>query len=80
MGATQTLRTPSRGASQESHWPSGLICPWVLVGLPKNDARGISSTYASVGSAKSATAAARPAGKSLRNDMENLPLRELRCT
>src|SRR5689334_11606364 len=44
-GATQMLRTPSRGAIHEIHLPSGLMRPWALVGLPKNVARGISSTF-----------------------------------
>src|SRR5438270_4715285 len=43
-GATQMFSTPSRGAIQETHLPSGLTRPWVLVGLPKKVARGISST------------------------------------
>src|ERR1700682_1037464 len=43
-GATQMLSTPSRGAIQEIHLPSGLTRPCVFSGLPKKSARGISST------------------------------------
>src|SRR5450432_3775275 len=43
-GAAQMFSTPSRGAIQEIHLPSGLTRPWVFSGLPKKSARGISST------------------------------------
>src|SRR6185436_17019757 len=43
-GATQMFSTPSRGAIHEIHLPSGLMSPWTLLGLPRNEARGISST------------------------------------
>src|SRR4051812_1434224 len=43
-GATKTLRTPSRGAIQLSHLPSGDRRPAALVGLPKNFSRAISGT------------------------------------
>src|SRR5258706_14416107 len=45
-GATQMFSTPSRGAIQEIHLPSGLMRPCTLLGVPKNDARGIISTCA----------------------------------
>src|SRR3954462_2108459 len=43
-GATHRLRTPSRGAVQLSHLPSGEIRPLALTGLPKSLARSISGT------------------------------------
>src|SRR5438309_6711299 len=43
-GATQTLRTPSRGAVQLSHLPSGEIRPFALTGLPKSLARSMRGT------------------------------------
>ena len=43
-GATHTFSTPSRGAIHDSHFPSGLSRPAVLVGLPKNLARSMSGT------------------------------------
>ncbi len=41
-GAIQTFITPSLGARQLSHLPSGLIWPAVRVGLPNRCSRGIS--------------------------------------
>src|SRR5690349_9036782 len=43
-GATQTLSTPSRGAVQLSHFPSGEIRPFALTGLPNSFVRSISGT------------------------------------
>src|SRR5262245_23091544 len=40
-GATQTLRTPSSGASQESRLPSGEMRACAFVGLPNRWALGI---------------------------------------
>ena len=65
-GATQMFSTPSRGAIQEIHLPSGLMRPCTLLGLPKNDARGIISTCASDMAGMAAT---RIANNVLRNFM-----------
>jgi hypothetical protein len=41
LGPTQTLSTPSTGASHASRWPSGLIRAEILLGLPNKCALGI---------------------------------------
>ena len=45
-GAIQMLSTPSTGASQLSHFPSGLRRPCAFVGLPNRCSRGISGVSA----------------------------------
>lgn len=43
-GATQMLSTPSTGAVQLSHLPSGEMRAFALTGLPNSTSRGISGT------------------------------------
>src|SRR5438105_12332038 len=42
LGASQILSTPSSGAIQDSHFPSGLTRPATRLGLPNNLLRSIS--------------------------------------
>src|SRR5205823_5517398 len=68
-GATQMLSTPSRGAIHEIHLPSGLMRPWTLVGLPRKEARGISSTCVTCARDDAAAKAAARANSMLRSFM-----------
>jgi hypothetical protein len=78
-GATQMLSTPSRGAIQEIHRPSGLMRPCALVGLPKKVARGISSTFGACANRAGAQSAASSANSVVRSFMV-FPLRLPRRT
>src|SRR6478752_7661556 len=68
-GATQMFSTPSRGAIHEIHLPSGLMSPWTLLGLPRKEERGISSTSATCAIVTAGMAAARTANNALRSFM-----------
>src|SRR5262249_21582605 len=68
-GATQMLSTPSRGAIHEIHLPSGLMSPCTLLGLPRKEARGISSTCEAWASANARVAATKSATSVLRSFM-----------
>src|SRR5262245_55199779 len=59
-GATQTFITPSFGASQDSHLPSGLSRPAARLGLPNSLVRSISGGAVS-GAANEAVAMAAAA-------------------
>src|ERR1700694_2405228 len=47
LGASQILSTPSSGAIQDSHFPSGLTRPATRLGLPNSLLRSISGADAS---------------------------------
>ncbi len=66
-GATHTFMTPSRGAIQDSHLPSGLMCPAVLVGLPNILARSIKGVAGAGDAACTDAALARLTANNRRN-------------
>src|SRR6185369_1011975 len=71
-GATQMFSTPSRGAIHEIHFPSGLMSPWTLLGLPRKEERGISSTSVTCAIVSAGMAAASIANSVLRSFMMSL--------
>jgi hypothetical protein len=62
--ATKMLSTPSRGAIQLSHLPSGDRRPATWVGLPKIFSRGMSGTFVWATAGRAATVIAAQAASS----------------